>query len=407
MLAGDILKEASDRAVPLVADRPDVPPRLLPPADRRLRLAARVLGRDRPGPRARRAGHRRRRRAAHGHRARSSGATSSPRCGASTSAACRCCCSTPTGRRTRVADRWITSRLYVGDPEVRLWQYALLASAACACCTRSASSPASSTSTRATRRSRASRSPAPPPSAAPPRRGRPRRRARAHGLHHPHAGPGRQRHLPGRADRRRARAAGRRPRARDGRARPPRPHAPGRGGRAVRRHPVRAPLEPPRQRRLGPPRRGRARDVARPVAGPRLEDVPIGHVTNGVHIPTWIGNPMRELFDRHLGAGWMDHATDPAVWAAADALPADELWAARCAQRRELIDLVRDRSVDRPPRPRRHARVRAHGGRHARPRRADARLRPPRRDLQAARPAAQRGRPRDRRCSATTTARCR
>ena len=76
-----------------------------------------------------------------------------------------------------------------------------------------------------------------------------------------------------------------------------------------------------------------------------VTDVPIGSVTNGVHIPTWIGGPMRELFDRHLGAGWMDHATDPAIWGGVDRIPGEELWAARRAQRGELIELVRDRSV--------------------------------------------------------------
>ena len=73
--------------------------------------------------------------------------------------------------------------------------------------------------------------------------------------------------------------------------------------------------------------------------------MPITHVTNGVHIPTWIGAPMRELLDRHLGEGWADRATDPATWDAVATLPAEELWAARCAQRRTLIDLVRERSV--------------------------------------------------------------
>ena len=42
-----------------------------------------------------------------------------------------------------------------------------------------------------------------------------------------------------------------------------------------------------------------------------VEDVPIAHVTNGVHIPTWIGAPLRELLDRHLGEGWMDRAVEP------------------------------------------------------------------------------------------------
>lgn len=76
-----------------------------------------------------------------------------------------------------------------------------------------------------------------------------------------------------------------------------------------------------------------------------VDDVPITHVTNGVHIPTWIGGPMRELLDRHLGEGWTDRAVDPATWEPVDEIPAEELWAARNAQRRALIDVVRERSV--------------------------------------------------------------
>jgi starch phosphorylase len=76
-----------------------------------------------------------------------------------------------------------------------------------------------------------------------------------------------------------------------------------------------------------------------------VEDVPITSVTNGAHIPTWIGGPMRELLDRYLGDGWTDRAVDPATWEGLDAIPDAELWAARGAQRRELIDVVRERSV--------------------------------------------------------------
>jgi starch phosphorylase len=77
----------------------------------------------------------------------------------------------------------------------------------------------------------------------------------------------------------------------------------------------------------------------------RAEDVPIGHVTNGVHIPTWIGTPMRELLARHLGEDWLRRASDPALWEAARELPADELWVARREQRAALVDLVRRRSL--------------------------------------------------------------
>ena len=73
--------------------------------------------------------------------------------------------------------------------------------------------------------------------------------------------------------------------------------------------------------------------------------VPIGHVTNGVHVPTWIGRPMRELLDRHLGEGWMARAADPATWAAVDSIPAHELWSARSHQRTELVGYVARRSV--------------------------------------------------------------
>jgi starch phosphorylase len=79
--------------------------------------------------------------------------------------------------------------------------------------------------------------------------------------------------------------------------------------------------------------------------GAALEEVPIGHVTNGVHVPTWIGGPMRELLDRHLPEDWCQRAADPAVWEGVDAIGAEELWQTRRRQRAELITFVRARSV--------------------------------------------------------------
>jgi glycogen phosphorylase len=75
------------------------------------------------------------------------------------------------------------------------------------------------------------------------------------------------------------------------------------------------------------------------------DDVPVGHVTNGVHVPTWIGTPMRELLDRHLGEGWMTRAADSATWAAVDGIPDAELWQARREQRAALVAAVRVRST--------------------------------------------------------------
>jgi starch phosphorylase len=72
-------------------------------------------------------------------------------------------------------------------------------------------------------------------------------------------------------------------------------------------------------------------------------DVPITHVTNGVHVPTWLGRPMRTLLDEHLGAGWITRAADPQTWAGIDAISDEALLAVRREQRAGLVDLVRER----------------------------------------------------------------
>ncbi len=76
-----------------------------------------------------------------------------------------------------------------------------------------------------------------------------------------------------------------------------------------------------------------------------VDDVPITYVTNGVHLPTWMGNPVRTLLDRHLGEGWLSRAADPATWAAMDGISDQELWDARNLQRAAMVEFVRDRSM--------------------------------------------------------------
>ena len=89
-----------------------------------------------------------------------------------------------------------------------------------------------------------------------------------------------------------------------------------------------------------------AREMWRPLFGAdAAADVPITHVTNGVHLPTFLSPPMRELLDRHLGERWLDRASDPATWAPVEAIPDEELWAARNEARRQLVDYVRTKSI--------------------------------------------------------------
>ena len=91
-------------------------------------------------------------------------------------------------------------------------------------------------------------------------------------------------------------------------------------------------------------------EVARAIWQPLFPDrpvqqVPIDQVTNGVHIPTWLQGPMRELLDRHLGAGWLERADQPDTWEPVSRIPAEEIWSARCAARAQLVDMVTQRAT--------------------------------------------------------------
>jgi starch phosphorylase len=79
--------------------------------------------------------------------------------------------------------------------------------------------------------------------------------------------------------------------------------------------------------------------------GRAVADVPISHITNGVHVPTWLRGSMRELLDRYLGDGWLRRADQNATWAPVQDIPAAELWLARCRARAELVDMISQRGT--------------------------------------------------------------
>lgn len=87
-------------------------------------------------------------------------------------------------------------------------------------------------------------------------------------------------------------------------------------------------------------------EVARAMwRGIRSAEAPIHHVTNGVHLPTWMAPPMRSLLGRHLGPDWERRAADPETWKGVDRIPDEELWAVRNELRAALVAYVRERSV--------------------------------------------------------------
>jgi starch phosphorylase len=88
-----------------------------------------------------------------------------------------------------------------------------------------------------------------------------------------------------------------------------------------------------------------ARRMWKPMfPGADVGEIPITHVTNGVHLPTFLSEPFRALYDRYLGEGWERRAGDPRTWEPVSSIPDDELWHARCTARERLIAYVRQKS---------------------------------------------------------------
>ena len=68
------------------------------------------------------------------------------------------------------------------------------------------------------------------------------------------------------------------------------------------------------------------------------QEVPIGHVTNGVHARSWLSASLIDLLDRYLGAKrWQNDPTDQSVWASINEVPDEELWRLHEQRRHRLI----------------------------------------------------------------------
>jgi starch phosphorylase len=70
---------------------------------------------------------------------------------------------------------------------------------------------------------------------------------------------------------------------------------------------------------------------------------PIGHVTNGVHVPSWLAPQMRRLYDRHLGVGWYRQSGKSQTWEAIETVDDGELWETHFTLKGQLLHFVRRR----------------------------------------------------------------
>jgi phosphorylase/glycogen(starch) synthase len=84
------------------------------------------------------------------------------------------------------------------------------------------------------------------------------------------------------------------------------------------------------------------RDVWKDVA---VEEVPIGSITNGVHLTSWIGRPMRRLLGQYLDLRWDGNHDDADVWGQVAEVPDVRLWYEHQTQKSRLLAEVERRVI--------------------------------------------------------------
>lgn len=71
------------------------------------------------------------------------------------------------------------------------------------------------------------------------------------------------------------------------------------------------------------------------------DEVPIGHITDGVHARSWIAPLMADLYSQHLGPDWSLHISEAQRWSKVDGIPERELWQRHCILKERLIAYTR------------------------------------------------------------------
>lgn len=76
------------------------------------------------------------------------------------------------------------------------------------------------------------------------------------------------------------------------------------------------------------------------------EDIPIGYVTNGVHIPSYLSKEMADLFARYLGDGWVEEPDNTKIWLRISNIPHEQLWTVHETRRERLVAFCRRRIIN-------------------------------------------------------------
>ncbi|MGD0832590.1 MAG: alpha-glucan family phosphorylase [Terracidiphilus sp.] len=84
--------------------------------------------------------------------------------------------------------------------------------------------------------------------------------------------------------------------------------------------------------------------------GKPQDGVPIGHITNGVHVPSWLAPQMCRLYDRHLGVGWQLNSGKARTWEDIENVDDGELWETHLSLKSQLVEFARRRAREQAER---------------------------------------------------------
>jgi len=75
-----------------------------------------------------------------------------------------------------------------------------------------------------------------------------------------------------------------------------------------------------------------------------VAEIPITHVTNGIHAPTWIASELSQLYSKYIHPTWQDNSDDPLMWERIADIPAEELWTVHVELKHKLMNFLRSRA---------------------------------------------------------------
>ncbi len=73
------------------------------------------------------------------------------------------------------------------------------------------------------------------------------------------------------------------------------------------------------------------------------DDVPITHVTNGIHTLTWLSPSFKQLYDKYLDGGWKEKLYSKEIWNKVDSIPNEDIWETHYALKVKMIGFIREK----------------------------------------------------------------